>query len=239
MKPEIVIAAPETLGHVFAERFAALARPAITAAGHFSCALPGGSVAEAFFPPLARTSVAWDAVEFFWGDERAVGPDNPDSNYGLAKRLLLDPVGADPRRVHRVVTEGGDLEAAARAYQEDLRRVLGDPPHIDVVVLGVGPEGHICSLFPGHALLRERVRLVAAITDSPKPPPRRITFTMLPLELARTICIAGFGESKAHAIREAVERPDSEMPVALALRAAQQALVLVDPAAASLLRARA
>ena len=236
MKPEIVIDAPEALARVFADRFATEARAAIAARGQFACALPGGSVAETFFPVLARAPVAWDEVEFFWGDERAVGPDDTDSNYGLAKRLLLDPVRADPRRVHRIVGEGGDLEAAARAYEEEMVRVLGDPPRIDLVVLGLGPEGHVCSLFPGHPLLRERVRRVAAITDSPKPPPQRITFTMLPLKLAQTICVAGFGDSKAEAIREAVEGPDSQIPVALAVRAARRALVLVDPAAAGLLR---
>jgi 6-phosphogluconolactonase len=179
--------------------------------------------------------VAWDKVEFFWGDERAVGPNDPDSNYGLAKRLLLDPLHADPRRVHRIAAEGGDLDAAARAYEEEMVRVLGEPPRIDLVVLGLGPEGHICSLFPGHPLLRERVRRVAAITDSPKPPPRRITFTMLSLELAEMICVAGFGDSKAAAIRAAVEAPGSEIPVALAVRAVRRALILVDPAAAGLL----
>ena len=231
-----MIDTPEALARVFADRFAAEARAAITVRGQFSCALPGGSVAEAFFPVLARAPVAWDQVEFFWGDERAVGPDDPDSNYGLAKRLLLDRVRADSRRVHRIAGEGGNLEAAARAYEEEMVRALGDPPRIHLIALGLGPEGHVCSLFPDHPLLRERVRRVAAITDSPKPPPRRITFTMLPLELAGTICVAGFGDSKAAAIREAVEAPDSQIPVALALRAARRALVLVDPAAASLLR---
>jgi 6-phosphogluconolactonase len=236
MKPEIVIDAPERLAHVFADRFAADARAAIVSRGRFSCALPGGSVAETFFPVLARCEVAWSQVEFFWGDERAVGPDDPDSNYGLARGLLLDVVHADPRRVHRIVGERGDIEAAARAYEDEMARALGAPPRIDLVVLGLGSEGHICSLFPGHPLLRERVRRVAAITDSPKPPPRRITFTMLPLELAGTICVAGFGDSKATAIHEAVDVPDSQIPVALVLRAAQRALVLVDPAAASQLR---
>jgi 6-phosphogluconolactonase len=236
VKPELVIAAPEALAQVFADRVAAGARAAIAARGQFSCALPGGSVAETFFPVLARAPVAWNKVEFFWGDERAVGPEDPDSNYGLAKRLLLDPVGANPRRLHRIAGESGDLEAVAQAYEEEMMRVLGDPPRMDLIVLGLGPEGHVYSLFPGHRLLRERVRLVAAITDSPKPPRRRITFTLLPLELAGTICVAGFGGSKAEAIREAVEEPDSQMPVAMALRGARRALVLVDPAAASLLR---
>jgi 6-phosphogluconolactonase len=239
LKPEIVIDAPAALARVFADRFAAAARAAIAARGRFSCALPGGSVAEMFFPVLARAAVIWDRVEFFWGDERTVGPDDPDSNYGLAKRLLLDTVAADPQRIHRIVGEGGDLETAARSYEAEMVRTLGDPPRIDLVVLGVGPEGHVCSLFPGHPLLRERRRQVAAITDSPKPPPRRITFTMLPLEQAGMICVAGFGDSKAQAIRATVEEPDSQMPVALAVRATPRALILVDPAAAGLLRKQA
>jgi 6-phosphogluconolactonase len=236
VKPEIVVATPETLASVFADRFAAAARTAIAARGRFSCALPGGSVAEIFFPVLAQAPVAWDKIEFFWDDERAVGPEDPDSNFGLARRFLLDAIGADPRRVHRIAGETGDLEAAALAYEEEMTGALGAPPRIDLVVLGVGPEGHVCSLFPGHPLLRERGRLVAAITNSPKPPPRRITLTMRALDLAGTILVAGFGDSKAKAIREALEEPDSQIPVALALRAATRALVLVDPAAASLLR---
>ena len=246
--PEIVIDTPEALARVFADRFVTEASSAIAAHGRFSCALPGGSVAETFLPvlaraPVARAPVAWDKIEFFWGDERAVGPDDPDSNYGLAKRLLLAAVDADARHVHRIVGERGDLEAAARAYEEEMVRVLGQPPRgqpprIDLIVLGLGPEGHVCSLFPGHPLLRERVRRVAVITDSPKPPPLRITFTMLPLEEAGTICVAGFGDSKAEALREAIEDPASQIPVALALRAAQRALVLADAAAASRLRRR-
>jgi 6-phosphogluconolactonase len=238
MTPEIIIDTPAALARAFADRFGAEARTAIAARGRFSWALPGGSVAETFFPVLARAPVGWDKVEFFWGDERAVGPDDADSNYGLAKRLLLDAVGADPRRIHRIAGEASDLETAARAYENEIVRALGDPPRIDLIVLGLGPEGHVCSLFPGHPLLRERGRLVAAITDSPKPPPRRITFTMLPLELARTICVAGFGESKAEAIQDALEDAASQIPVALALRAAQRGVVLADPAAASRLRRR-
>jgi len=131
--------------------------------------------------------------------------------------------------------ENGDLDAAARTYEEELVRVLGDPPRIDLVVLGVGPDGHVCSLFPGHPLLGERVRRVAPITDSPKPPPQRITFTMRPLAEARAICGAAFGASKAQAIRAVVQEPDSSSPAALAVRASPRAVLLIDPAAASLL----
>lgn len=233
MKPLVVVDPPATLARVFATRFGIEARAAIAARGRFSCALPGGSVAEEFLPPLATTSLEWPKVDFFWGDERAVGPEDPDSNYGLAKRLLLDRV---PAQAHRMAAEGGDLEAAARVYAAQLAFVLGEAPRLDLVVLGVGPEGHVCSLFPGHPLLRVRDRLVAAITDSPKPPPERLTFTLPVLEQARLLCVAAFGESKAEAIRAALEDPQSKIPVALALRAAPRALVLVDAAAASLLK---
>ena len=235
MKPDLVIDTPSALARVFADRFAAAASTALAARGRFTCALPGGSVAQAFFPTLARTSVDWPRVDFFWCDERAVAPDHPDSNYGLAKRLLLDPVGADPRRVHRIAGESRNLEAAARGYEEEMLRVLGDPPAVDLVLLGLGPDGHVCSLFPGHPLLRERARRVAAITDSPKPPLGRITFTLLSLALAGTLCVAAFGDSKARAMHEALEDPASQAPAALALRAAQHALVMVDEAAARLL----
>jgi len=238
MKPEILIDTPAALARVCADRVAADAQAAIAARGRFSLALPGGSVAETFLPVLARRPLAWDKVEFFWSDERAVGPDHPDSNYGLAKRLLLDPVQIRSERVHRIVAEGGDIDAAAHAYEAELVRLLGDPPRIDLVVLGVGPDGHVCSLFPGHPLLQENTRYVAAITDSPKPPPQRVTFTLQLLQLARALYIAGFGDSKAEAIRATVEDPEAQIPAALAVRAAQRSLILVDRAAAHSLQHR-
>lgn len=230
MKPLVVVDPPATLARVFATRFGIEARAAIAARGRFSCALPGGSVAEEFLPVLAAAPMDWGKVDFFWGDERAVGPDDPDSNFGLAKRLLLDRV---PAQAHRMPGEEADLEAAARVYAAQLAFVLGEPPRLDMVVLGVGPEGHVCSLFPGHPLLRVRDRLVAAITDSPKPPPRRLTFTLPALEQARLLVVAAFGAAKAEAIRAAVEDATSNLPVALALRAAPRALVLLDAAAAA------
>jgi 6-phosphogluconolactonase len=100
------------------------------------------------------------------------------------------------------------------------------------VLLGVGPDGHVCSLFPGHPLLDEQHRFVAAILDSPKPPPRRLTLTLPALAAARLLVVAAFGEATAAVMREALEDPKSGLPVALALRGAKQALVLLDAAAA-------
>lgn len=234
---EVIVDAREALADLVLRRFEAAARTAIAARGRFACALPGGSVAEAFFPRLAGASVDWSRVDVFWGDERAVPPTDPDANYSLARRLLLDRIPIDPARVHRIHGEEPDLEAAAAAYARELAGTIGARP-LDVVLLGMGPEGHVCSLFPGHPALRESARAVVAVHDSPKPPPRRITLTLVPLTGAGLVCVAAFGAEKANAVREAVEVADSRLPVALAARAGAHALFLLDRDAASGLRGR-
>jgi 6-phosphogluconolactonase len=103
----------------------------------------------------------------------------------------------------------------------------------------MGPDGHVCSLFPGHPLLRERTRLVAEITNSPKPPPRRLTLTMPVLSAARAIWVGAFGKQKAPIIREAIEDPTSQLPVALAARSGPPAVFFLDADSASALDARA
>lgn len=203
--------------------------------GLCAIALPGGSIAAIFFPELARAQCDWSRTVFFWGDERAVPPDHPDSNYGLARRLWLEPAGVPERNVHRMGANAPDLAAAARSYEEDLTRTLGAPPQLDLALLGVGPDGHVCSLFPGHALLRERERMVAPIEEAPKPPPRRLTLTLPALWAADVVVVAALGEPKAAVLREALQDPASVLPVALAIRGARRAMVLLDPPAASLL----
>src|SRR5262249_19062398 len=148
-------------------------------------------------------------------DERAVPPTDPEANYGLARRLWLDRIPHDPARVHRMRGEEPDLDAAAVAYARELDAALGGRA-LDLVLLGMGPEGHVCSLFPHHPALRESSRSVIAVRDSPKPPPRRITMTLVPLTGAELVCVAAFGAEKAAAVREAIESPDSQLPVALA-----------------------
>ena len=228
----MIVDTPAALARIFAARFEAAARDAIAAHGHFSCALPGGSVAETFFPALAAAAVEWRRVDFFWGDERAVPPTDPDANYGLARRLWLDHVPLDPARVHRMRGEAPDLGAAAAAYEHELAHALGGHP-LDLVLLGMGPEGHVCSLFPTHAALRESTHSVVAIDDSPKPPPRRLTLTLVPLAAVPLVCVAAFGAEKAAAAAEAVEAPASLLPAALAARGGLRSLFLLDPAAAS------
>ena len=196
--------------------------------GRLSLALPGGSAAAAFCPALALARVRWRDVDLFWCDERAVPPDHPDSNYRVANELLLSRVELNPGRVHRMRAEVPDLEAAAAEYEKRIVRSSGAPPHVDVVLLGVGPDGHVCSLFPGHAALEERHRLVVPVFDSPKPPPRRLTLT-LPALAGALIVVAAFDESKAGVIREALDDPASMLPVSRAARAGGEVLFLLGP----------
>src|SRR4029079_607548 len=120
--------------------------------------------------------------------------------------------------------ESADLDAAAGSYAAEMTRVLGPRPALDYALLGVGPDGHVCSLFPGPAGLRETARWAIAVHDSPKPPPGRLTLTLPALALAETVAVVALGEAKADIIREALENEDSVLPVAQVTRAARHAV---------------
>ena len=230
MSPEVIVADTRVLAKALVDRVSVLTREAAAEGRRLSMALPGGSTAEVLLPPLAEAQVEWTRYDFFWGDERAVPPDHPDSNYALGERLFLGPIAADPRRVHRMKSEGPDLEAAASAYETELVSFLGEAGALDFILMGMGPDGHVCSLFPGHPALRE-TRRVLAISDSPKPPPRRVTLSLPVLQAARVVCVAAFGESKADALGAALRDPRSTLPAALVARGARHALFLLDPPA--------
>jgi len=178
MPLETVVDKAESLAESLAARFEEEARHAVAARGRFTVALPGGSVATSFFPRLARVPFDWSRTDFFWGDERAVPPDHADSNYAAARSLWLTPAGVPEASVHRMKAEEPDLAQAAADYARELAEVAGSPPCLDLVLLGVGPDGHVCSLFAGHPVLGLRDRAVAVVEDSPKPPPRRLTLTL-------------------------------------------------------------
>ena len=139
--------------------------------------MSGGATALIFLPALRAANVDWSKITLFWADERAVPPDDPDSNYGLAERMLLSPLGAKAPRAIRMPADTPNLGQAALWYDDALATEL-DGGALDLAILGVGEDGHICSLFPGHqALLQNDLRAVA-IEDAPKPPARRLSLTL-------------------------------------------------------------
>lgn len=197
-----------------------------------SIALTGGSAAK-LYDGLTRAPLPWDRVHVFFGDERCVGPTDVDSNFRLANEALLSKITIPSPNVHRVRGED-DPDGAARAYEAELVSHTDDGA-IDVVHLGMGPDGHVCSLFPDHALLREERRLVAALRDSPKPPPARVTLTLPALARAKRALFLVLGEGKADAVRAAIEDRDSRLPAAL-VHQMGRATWLLDRAAASKLK---
>ncbi|OGQ18431.1 MAG: 6-phosphogluconolactonase [Deltaproteobacteria bacterium RBG_16_71_12] len=208
------------------------AAAAVAARGRFTVALTGGSAAELCYPVLAQAPLPWPQVHVFFGDERCVPPDHADSNYALAARTLLSRVPLPGANIHRM---RGEIEPAAAAaeYRATLHEVAGGA--LDVVHLGMGPDGHVCSLFPGHALLASD-RAVDAVVDSPKPPAARVTLTLRALAEARALWFIVVGAAKADAVRAALLDPASSLPAAQASRAGRDVCWLLDAAAAAHLK---
>jgi 6-phosphogluconolactonase len=169
-------------------------------------ALTGGTIAEAVHRELARLSpgsdVDWTRVVVWWGDERFVAPDSPDRNALGARAAFLDAVGAT--QVHEMPSsaDAPDVEAGAAAYAETLGAHGGEG--FEVVMLGVGPDGHVASLFPGHPQLDVTDRAVVGVTDSPKPPPERLTLTYPALNRTRSTWLLVSGAGKADAVAAAL-----------------------------------
>ncbi|MCX8070878.1 MAG: 6-phosphogluconolactonase [Candidatus Binatia bacterium] len=171
-------------------------------------ALSGGSTPKRMYQMLAgdefRPMVTWGQVHFFWSDERPVPPTDPDSNYRMASEALLQPLGIAPGQIHRMRGEDLDLPAAARAYEEEMARAFGvqwksHPPRFDLVLLGLGADGHTASLFPRTVALQERRHWVVA---NPVPQLRttRLTMTYPVLNAARCVLFLVTGRDKAEAV---------------------------------------
>jgi 6-phosphogluconolactonase len=231
--PDVWIDSREQIASECAKRFERAAAEALASRGRFACAVPGGSVAQTCCPALARADVDWSGTQVFWADERAVAPSDPQSNYRLAWQLWLQHVAIPAAGIHPMPADTDDLDRAATAYDLDLRQALGSPPVLDLLLLGTGPDGHVCSLFPGHRALDERTRYAVAVGDAPKPPPRRITLTLPAIRAARAILVCAFGGEKAGAVRDGLGNQDTASPLALATRRHPNVAWLLDPAAAA------
>ncbi len=223
-----------------AEEFLGAADEAIGANGAFSVALAGGSTPLGMYKLLAAdpyvSRIPWERVLFFWGDERCVPPDHPDSNYGAAWDAFLSKLPLPGGNVHRMRGEI-DPEAAAREYELLLdHHISGEPPRLDLILLGMGDDGHTASLFPHTAALDANERLVAP-NYVPKLDSWRITFTETLLNEAHRVIFLVTGEGKAQALRAVLEgEPDSDTyPSQLVRPRNGHLLFLLDEPVASLL----
>lgn len=230
--PEVRIAEPALVVEALAADFAAEAGAALERGTRFTVGIPGGSVARSCFPRLAALALDWSRIDFFWTDERAVPVTSPESNYTLGRALLLEPLGVPSERIHRMMGEAADLERAAGAYADELETVAGTPPRLDYVLLGVGADGHVASLFPDHRALHDQ-RSVIAIEDAPLPPSRRLSLSLPMLGNAARLAIVAFGSTKARVVGEAVKDINSPLPVAQVARRTRRCLILVDREAGS------
>ena len=229
-----VVADPAALAHQVAEWMTAAAR---ATSGSFRVCLSGGSTPRVLYALLAsddfRDRVPWSRVAWFWGDERFVAHDHPDSNFRMAYDAMLAKVAVPPANIHPVPTDGTP-DDAARRYEETLRRVYGaatlDParPLFDLTLLGLGADGHTASLLPGAAVLDEQTRWVAAVAQGR--PEVRITLTYPAIDSSRRVAFLVTGRDKA-AILRTIRAGGSTVPAAR-VRPVGELTWFVDRAAA-------
>ncbi|HVG37927.1 MAG TPA: 6-phosphogluconolactonase [Pyrinomonadaceae bacterium] len=246
--PEIIIRADAaTLNAEAARRWTEIAAAASAARGRFTVALSGGSTPRALYQLLAtpewRDRTPWPATHLFWGDERHVAPDHADSNYRMAREALIDHVALPPANIHRMKGEMADASLAATEYEEELRRVFqlsdGEPPRFDLILLGLGNDGHTASLFPGTEALAETKLLVAAQWVE-KLATTRLTLTYPVINAAGVVMFLVSGAEKAETLREILEgdAPVTQYPAKGVQPAAGELLWLIDRGAGSHLKIR-
>lgn len=223
----IEVCDPKTLTNVAAKRIAEAIERAISSEGAASLALAGGTTPRGAYEALAKISgIDWTRVSVYFGDERAVPPNHPDSNFKMAQAALFERVALAPANIHRMHADEADRDAAARAYEALL------PEHMSVMILGIGEDGHTASLFPGSPALNERKRRVLPVIG-PKPPPARLTVTPQVIEGTRFCILLAAGASKAEPVRRALQGPRDVQNTPACL--ARNGLWLLDQAAAALL----
>jgi 6-phosphogluconolactonase len=200
-------------------------------------ALSGGRTPGRTYELLSPALESWRAVELWFADERCVPAEDEQSNYRLVAQTLLEGTRIAPGQVHRMEGELGPTEGARRygqALRERLDASADAPPALDVVLLGVGPDGHVASLFPGHpALSATAQQLCVGISDSPKPPAQRITLSLPLLRSARAVILLASGPEKARAVAGALAQPTPKLPASLLC--AERLTVIVDEDAAAAL----
>nr|WP_245769863.1 6-phosphogluconolactonase [Streptomyces radiopugnans] len=240
-----------------AARLITVIADAQTARGRAHVALTGGRNGNALLAALAqapgRDAVDWSRVDLWWGDERFLPDGDPDRNHTQAREALLDALALDPSRVHPMPASDGphgdDVDAAAEAYAAELAAAAdggsgdggpgggpgGAVPAFDVLLLGLGPDTHVASLFPGHPAAKETGRTVVGVRQAPKPPPTRISLTLPAIRAAREVWLLAAGEDKAGAAAGALAAGDPARTPAAGARGRERTLWILDEKAAALL----
>jgi 6-phosphogluconolactonase len=233
---------PQELFEAAAQEIVSSASQAVTERGRFTIALSGGSTPRSLYSLLAanaRTVLPWAQMFFFWGDERHVPPTDPESNFHMANEAMLAVIPVAASNIFRVPAENPDANAAAQAYEQTLQKFFqlqpGEFPHFDLILLGLGPDGHTVSLFPETAALQEKSRLVVANWVE-KFKTSRITFTLPVLNAARSVVFLVSGTEKAptlHAVLEDKAATGERYPAKLVRPSDGKLIWFLDRAAAS------
>jgi 6-phosphogluconolactonase len=200
---------PQKLFQGAAEEFASQATAAVRSRGRFTVALSGGSTPKSLYSLLAMNrSLPWDKIYFFFGDERHVPPDNSESNYRMVRESLLSKIPTPDANVFPIPAENPDASEAAKAYEQTLKQFFNTPangfPRFDLVLLGMGPDGHTASLFPGTSALQEKFRWVVSNWVE-KFKTDRITLTLPVLDNAAVVMFLVSGQDKAQSLKEVLE----------------------------------
>lgn len=240
-----ILADPASVARRAAEMFVASVNEAVAKKGSFTVALAGGSTPKAMYALLSaepyRSQVPWDKIQFFFGDERSVGPDSPDSNFRTANEGILSKVSLKPEQVARIKGENPDTAATALEYEQTVRNYFklkdGEYPRFDLIFIGMGNEGHCLSLFPGTKALHANGRIVTRNWVG-KLYTERITFTAETANNAAQIVFTVTGIDKACALKGVLEGPyePEQLPSQLIQPKNGKLVWLVDTAAGSMLK---
>ncbi|MGW0532812.1 6-phosphogluconolactonase [Streptomyces sp. NPDC003032] len=234
----------ELMAQAAAARLITKVVDAQAARGHASVVLTGGRNGNGLLAALgsspARDAIDWSRLDLWWGDERFLPDGDPERNYTQAREALLDAVPLNPARVHPMPASDGpyEVDAAAEIYAAELAAAAGPEDHgpvptFDVLMLGVGPDTHIASLFPELPAVRETERTVVGVHGAPKPPPTRISLTLPAIRAAREVWLLAAGEDKAKAAAIALSGAGEVQAPAAGAHGRARTLWLLDEAAAS------
>ncbi|KAK2461749.1 hypothetical protein APHAL10511_006212 [Amanita phalloides] len=210
----------DELVHALATFVIKAQKESITKKGRFTVAVSGGSLPKTLSGLIDNPAVKWDKWQVFYADERAVPLNHPDSNHRACTELLFSKVPIPVENIHTIDTSLlGDLEELSDSYEKELIREFAQKdsarfPVFDLILLGMGPDGHTASLFPAHELLAEEDRWVAYIESSPKPPPKRITFTYPVINHAARVVFVASGKEKADTLSAVLDTPEIGLPSA-------------------------